>query len=117
MENNLNKLVCIETMQNTRVIDPAKVLYCHIHKKKTVVVLVNNEMLVTRCSLISMERQLIISIRLLRCHSKYLISLEHPLIYDSKNRTIELLNGEILPVAKDRKSTVKKTLSGSRMQS
>jgi DNA-binding LytR/AlgR family response regulator len=110
MENSPKKLVCIETTKDTRLIDPEEILYCRIQNKKTMIVLHNNAVIETSYSLKLLEMKVLRNIKLLRCHANCLISLEHPLIYNSKKRSFVLSNGELITVAKDRKTAIKKAL-------
>jgi two-component system LytT family response regulator len=111
MNNFKIKSIFIKTRQNIQLINPDEIVYCISKGRKVDIILISNEIIIATHSLKEIAEKLK-SYRFLRCHAKCLVNLDFRLIYDSKNREIELINKQLITVAKDRKVIVNRLLKG-----
>lgn len=109
MESINPNLIAIKTRNNVQLIDPNEILYCVLNARKVDIILTSNECITTLHNLKFISERLN-NFRFLRCHAKFLVNLDQRLKFDSKNREIELINGQKIKIAKDRKVYVNRIL-------
>ena len=102
MAINNQILISIKTRRNVQLINPDEIICCILNCKKVDIVLISNECIKTMHNLKTISDKLQ-RFRFLRCHAKFLINLDHRLIIDFKNREIELINKQKVPISKGRK--------------
>lgn len=109
MNNVKTELVSIRTSQYIILIDPSEIICCILVGRKVDIFLVSDECIETIHNLKEVEEKLKNN-RFLRCHSKFLVNLDHRLKFDAKNREIELINKKKIAVSKNRKAMVTQIL-------
>lgn len=106
-----NKLIAIRTIQDIQMINPDEIIYC-MSAGRTAQIITKADVCIQTVHNLKELSKMLESPMFIRCHAKYLVNIAIPLIYDPKNRELELINKHKIKVAKDRKAFFSQELIG-----
>lgn len=109
MESSDKGLVTVKTRQGVQQINPDEIIFCILKGRKVNISLISNEVIETMHNLKEIEEKLS-HYKFIRCHNRCLVNFDKRLIFDSKNRRLELLNKQEIFVSKNKKALIHRLL-------
>lgn len=105
----LSNHLLLKTPSSIDLIEPEEILYCLVHNRDVTIKLTSQRSSRILHSLKDLET-ILPSESFYRCHKKAIIHLRYISKYNHKSGQVEMADGNILQVAKDRKSNFYKLL-------